>query len=82
MAKTNNRFKKGSGVFTCLICKRATRDTGKDNTEMGYCAECYEVAGIENLLQDERFETPAEAEELENKIKELNAQIVAKGGKL
>ena len=68
--KIRNRFQRGSGVFTCGACGRATRDTGGDNTAIGLCAECYEIGGLENSLEDNGTEwqfaaqTQAEIERL------------------
>jgi hypothetical protein len=47
-----NRFKKGSGVYTCQCCGRQTRDTGGDGSGVGSCDLCYDLAGFENLLED------------------------------
>jgi hypothetical protein len=48
-----NRFKQGSGAYVCRICARRTRATGRnDNEHTGLCAECYELAGIENAFLD------------------------------
>jgi hypothetical protein len=46
------RFKRGSGCFTCGSCGRKTRDTG-DNGNCGLCPECYELAGLENQVSDD-----------------------------
>ena len=47
-----NRFKKGSGVYTCSCCKQQTRDTSGDAVHCGLCSECYEVAGWVNSVSD------------------------------
>jgi len=52
MPRPGNRFQIGSGCFTCQACKRRTRDTGGDNQDVGLCAECYDLAGIENTISD------------------------------
>lgn len=72
-----NRFKKGSGVFKCGSCKRSTRDTGGDNTDVGQCEECYEIGGIENQISDQGS-TP----ELLAEIETLKTRCIAKGGVL
>lgn len=74
---TNNRFKRGSGCFSCSDCKRQTRDTGGDNTDLELCEECYEMAGIENAIADGNNDTALLA-----KLAELKAACIAKGGKL
>lgn len=50
--KNNSTFKRGSGVYECLMCRKKTRDTGGDNTDLRLCANCYEIAGIENAIED------------------------------
>lgn len=76
--KTANRFTKGNSVYTCGCCKRKTRQTGRgDNENVGLCAECYDLGGIENAISD-CGTTP----ELEAEAAELRAAIVAKGGVL
>jgi len=44
-------FQRGSGVFTCQCCGRRTRITTQDVDHI--CAECYDLAGLENTLSDE-----------------------------
>ncbi len=47
-----NRFRRGSGCYTCDSCKRKTRATGGDNDSLRLCIECYEIAGLENSISD------------------------------
>lgn len=47
-AKARSQFIKGSGVFTCRCCNRATRNTGGDNQDVRLCAECYDLSSYEN----------------------------------
>ena len=78
MKTQNNRFQRGTGCYTCQSCKRQTRATGgNDNEHVGLCAECYEVAGIENQISDGDG-TP----ELLAEIARLKAIIAEKGGTL
>lgn len=49
-----NRFTKGSGVYTCRICKHRTRDTGGDGAFNGACDLCYDLAGEENHIMDHK----------------------------
>jgi hypothetical protein len=44
-------FQRGSAVYKCNVCKRSTRNTG-DEGNCRLCAECYELAGIENEISD------------------------------
>jgi len=46
-----SKFQKGHRpVFTCATCGRSTRLAGQGNDEM--CAECWELAGLENSVLD------------------------------
>lgn len=61
MARTANRFTKGSGMYACRCCKRNTRDTGRgDNEGVQLCADCYDLAGEDNHLSDngKLYDTP------------------------
>ena len=47
----HDRFQRGHRpVFNCATCGRSTRLCGQGNDEM--CAECWELAGIENSVLD------------------------------
>lgn len=69
-----NRFAKGSGVYVCASCGRSTRATGRgDNEHVGLCAECYDIAGIENAIADGELtfdECRAEYGHLVEKVRE------------
>ncbi len=41
----------GATVFNCECCERKTRITTQDDDR--YCAECYDLLGIQNSLWDE-----------------------------
>lgn len=77
-----NKFKRGSGCFTCHSCGRSTRDTGGDNTSLKLCAECYEIGGIENQISDKSFYDGQTEASCLAEIEKLKAAIVAKGGRL
>lgn len=71
-----NRFGRG-GCYTCDICKRKTRATGRlDNENSGLCAECFDAGSIENTMSDQG-ETP----ELLAEWQALVDTCKAKGGK-
>lgn len=73
-------FTKRSTTYNCGVCKRLTRSTGRgDNENVQLCIECYEVAGIENGINDGHYEGD-ELIKAEEDIKRLNAIIVSKGG--
>jgi hypothetical protein len=65
-----NRFAKFSGVYVCRCCGRKTRSTGRgDNENCQLCAECYDLAGIENEISD-------------NGIENVTANTLAEAGRL
>lgn len=73
----NSRFQRGSGVFTCGVCGRATRHTGVQSTSADLCPQCYTLAGIDNLLND----CPEERTEGNyREAQRLLDEIIAKGG--
>jgi hypothetical protein len=75
-----NRFQKGSGIYNCENCKRATRATGgNDNEHLRLCVECYNIAGLENQLADSH---EIDAEPIRNAIRNLEQKCRAKGGKI
>jgi len=52
------------GAFNCVTCGGRTRECGQENNQI--CAECYEIAGYENSIQD-GHETPEQVMEIVNK---------------
>ena len=47
-----DRFARGSGVYTCRLCGKRTRQTDPDSAGVGLCGKCYEHAGWENYHSD------------------------------
>src|SRR5262245_39442100 len=45
-----NRFGRGNPTFICMTCGRRTRDTGQGVDHL--CMECYEIAGLDNHVND------------------------------
>lgn len=44
---------KGSGVYKCGCCGRATRDDGNgDSVNLKLCTQCFELGGINNAVSD------------------------------
>jgi hypothetical protein len=76
MAK-NTFTKRDGSVYACDCCGRQTRHTGAQSVGSKLCAQCYELAGIENEISD-GYTTLDEAR---GKIDGLFAEIEAKGGK-
>lgn len=71
-----SHFQPFSGCYKCQCCKRQTRSTGRgDNENNRLCAECYDMAGIENEISD-MGSTPERVAEIEA----LKALIISKGG--
>lgn len=63
MAKRrNSRFRKGSGLYMCMACSQLTRETGKGESDLRLCVECYdskpgdEVALSCGLMTKEEFD--------------------------
>lgn len=52
MTTANNRFKKGSAIYTCMCCGKRTRATGHSEENNGLCADCYNCGGDENAVAD------------------------------
>lgn len=69
-------FRKGSSVFQCQVCGRATRETGVQSLGNKTCPQCYELAGIENEISDGHCTFM----EREGAIAGYLAEIAEKGG--
>lgn len=50
--QNHSRFQRGSGAYTCRICKHQTRATGGDGATNGSCDLCWDLAGEENHIMD------------------------------
>src|SRR5262252_9752809 len=77
MTRKFNRFsgRFGKPVFTCMTCKRRTRETGQGVDHL--CYECYELAGLDNMVNDDgREPSPNEIVERDALLK----LIAKKGG--
>lgn len=75
-SKPNRHFRQGGrGVYTCQICERRTRETTLQGHDI--CADCFEMAGLENAKLDGCF-TDADIPERDR----LLSVIVKKGGNL
>jgi len=48
-----NRIAAGSGVYRCRVCHGRTRRTDQDAAQIGLCAECFELAGDDNMHNDD-----------------------------
>lgn len=80
--RPTNRFTRGTGCYTCRACGRKTRDTGRgDNEGVRLCAECYDLAGIENALMDAGSTFQQELDRYRNEAKCLLDTIRKLGGK-
>ena len=50
---TNSQFKTGSGCFTCILCGKKTRSTGKHNYAFqDECDDCIDMSEHENSIND------------------------------
>ena len=74
--KRTTTFTKGSGCYKCTSCGRLTRDNGdRDAVNVRQCGQCYEAAGIDNLIQDGEASAADVA-----RFEALKAQIASLGG--
>lgn len=82
--KRTTTFTRGSGCYECRSCGRRTRDDGGgDSVHVRLCWQCYEIAGLENELSDNRSSmTAEEIAQTEAQIKRRQDEIVRLGGKL
>lgn len=51
-SRDNRRIKASSGVYTCRVCGKLTRDTGNDEASCGLCWACYEESVLANSHLD------------------------------
>lgn len=49
--RNRNRFTRFEPLFNCGLCGRKTRNPDHSGTYL--CGECYEIAGLDNLVNDE-----------------------------
>ncbi len=71
-------FTKGSGAYACRSCERNTRDDGNgDSVGTGLCTQCFDLAGIQNAMQDGEALTEADR----STIAAHTATISERGGK-
>ena len=66
--KKNNRFAKGSGVYTCSCCGKRTRKVDADSADLGICFLCYDAGGWENEHRDMHDGNFQECEECKNSM--------------
>lgn len=66
-------------TFVCHVCERRTRDTGQGVDHL--CEDCYEIAGIDNSINDNGFRPGApEFEEYRPELERRLAHIAKLGG--
>lgn len=51
-ATRNARFQSGTACYTCAVCGKRTRDTGRSEADTGLCYRCFTIAGLENQHSD------------------------------
>ena len=75
--RNRRHFQRGYGVFECRVCGRKTRNPDHGGTEL--CSQCFEIAGLDNMVNDNALEGDAKAKV----VAECNiylAEIAEKGG--
>lgn len=83
--KFQRSFGGGATVYTCRVCKRKTRNTG-DEGSTGNCRQCFDLAGIDNHINDNLghdFANPEAVADFQSYAVEIEAaiaEILAKGG--
>lgn len=68
-----NRFQgndcNGHGaVYTCSICAKKTRETGHDESSLGYCWTCLREMYIENAISDYGVDEEIAAKYVDGKV--------------
>jgi hypothetical protein len=64
------------GTFKCMTCERVTRNSGQDVDHL--CFECFELAGLDNMVNDNGPETLTDS--VRKEVDALVKAIAAKGG--
>lgn len=77
MRKRNSNFRRGIPTYKCGCCGILTRETGDGESGCELCVDCYNLAGLDNGINDDGRE-PSESE-LRESARRL-ATIAAKGG--
>ena len=79
MMKKRNTFTRAAGAtYPYDVCGRRTRHTGVQSLGSKTCAQCWDLAGIENEIHD-GYTTQAEQQ---TRIDELLAEITKAGGSI
>ena len=60
-ARSYSRFQKGTGLYSCRLCGKRTRDVGDDSAGVQLCAACYAQCGAENAAADSETKGEADA---------------------
>lgn len=78
MIKRRNTFTRiGGSTYICHCCGRRTRHTGVQSLDSEMCPDCYELAGWDNMFNDDgRTPTETELAVCESHLK----NIAKKGG--
>ena len=66
------------GTFKCVSCDRRTRDTGQGVDHL--CYECYELAGLDNQVNDDGRGPDTLTESERSERDQLLAKIIKLGG--
>lgn len=58
----NSQFQSGSGVYTCSICQKRTRETGSCESGTDLCVSCFDREGRRNTHTDNHDTPEADCE--------------------
>ncbi len=58
MTRRRNRFTRSEPLFNCNVCERKTRNPDHSGTYL--CVECYDIAGLDNHVNDNGYELTPE----------------------
>ena len=73
--KARHFQKGGRGVYKCGCCGRNTRYTGTQSVSSECCPQCFDLAGLYNVLQDGGQPDAAEVERLIAEVRELGGNV-------
>jgi len=71
-----NTFTQGGATYVCSQCRRRTRYTGAQSLGSTLCAQCWDLAGLENEVSDGFYSS----NEARRRAEVLIAEVELRGG--